>query len=76
MREVRHPLHFVAGSIATLSALISWGLPVALTGIFICYEIIQDKYEHDKAYPDLLEFLIASFVTAAFMVGLQIGGLL
>lgn len=69
-------LHGIAGVITALSAIVSWGLPIVLVGLFVTYEIRQDQHMHDKDYIAILEFLMPCFVTTAVMIGLKLGGIL
>lgn len=65
---IRHPIHIVAGIIAPLSTLVSPALPPTLAGAYIVYEIRQSKWENDKDYLDILEFIVPAFATAAVLV--------
>ena len=69
MWRYRNAAHYLAGALTALSALVSWVLPLVGAGVFLVYELQEDKILHDEAYPDILEFAIGYFTTCAILIG-------
>ena len=71
MPPLRHPIHYIAGFVSGAGAYYSPALPIATTGSFLAYEIWQDKYKRDKAYPDIVEFCIGQFIAIVTVISLK-----
>lgn len=69
--QIRHPIHIVAGILVALSAVVSLALPPTLAGLYVVYQIRQSKWEHDKAYLDILDCLVPAFATAGVLITLH-----
>jgi len=57
----RNIAHYLAGIITALSYILSPVLPILGAGLFIIYELNEDWHLHDRAYHDILEFMIGFY---------------
>ena len=71
MNNLRHPFHLVAGLFSSLSVSISPVLPVVSTLLFITYQLNEDWHIKDKAYLDILEYMLAFFIGISLMLGID-----
>lgn len=65
MYKLRHPAHYLAGIIAAVAGIFNPYYTLGGIALFLVYEIWQDVTKHDKSYWDILEFVIAYFVSIA-----------
>ena len=71
MNKLRHPFHLVAGLLSSLSVSVSPVLPVVSTLLFITYQLDEDWHIKDKAYLDILEYMLAFFAGISLMLGID-----
>lgn len=66
--KYRNAAHYLAGILTALSSLVAWILPLVGFAGFLAYELNEDWHLHDKAYHDILEYLIGFFVATGGMI--------
>jgi len=61
--KYRHCAHWVAGLIIPTSYLLSPFLPFTLAFLFVAYEVSQYRIKKDELHLDILEALVAAFIS-------------
>jgi hypothetical protein len=64
--------HVLAGIIVALSPTVHWTLPLIGTQLFIIYEVLEDLHLSDRAYRDILEFMIGFFGAVTGLLVLEV----
>lgn len=69
---LRNPFHYLAGFLTAAAALVAWPLVVVGAGVFIIYELNEERYLRDEAYKDVREFMIGYFIATGGLICLEI----
>lgn len=66
--KYRNAAHYLAGILTAISTTVSWALPLIGFAGFLAYELNEDWHLSDKAYHDILEYLMGFFVATGGLV--------
>lgn len=72
--KYRNFAHYIVGILTACSILVSEVLAVIGFLGFLAFELNEDWHLYDKAYKDILEFLIGFFVAVAGLIAWKLLG--
>ena len=68
MWRYRNAAHYLAGILSAMSIEVHWCIVLGGIALFLAYEVNEDWHLSDKAFHDILEFMIGFFVAAGGLI--------
>lgn len=68
MIKYRNAAHYLAGIVSGMGILVHWSMVLGGIALFLVYELNEDIHEMDKAYRDILEFMLGFYIAAVGLI--------